>query len=238
MIHTSSMHDDKSERESIFRKIAHSTVEDEEALLHLERILTASAIDGGDGVEDASSQHGLGSTNGQARTAIAPTISTLKARLRRNTLQRASSVEPLALETLRNSHDRHYNNNSGGCKPNEMDTQRGSTSGGVVQRRHLRRARQTSASASLVSSGSSTGRSEGLQWPSTDNDELHEPFADSIEAKPRTRRTRSSSDGQMGEVLRKSTSRHSSGSGSFAPKLATVPASPQLTSASSSTSTC
>ena len=207
MLSPPSMRDDKSERESIFQ--SHSKVEDEEALLHLEQLLTASAagINSTDADEQERGHHG----GEPARTAVAPTISTLKARLRRNTLTRASSVEPFTLEKLLHSHD---HTNGGSFNGDREDSQRGVS---------VRRPRLTSATASFASGGSSTA----LQWPGADSSEPDEPFVDSIEARPRTRPARSSSAGslQMEGITRQRAT------------LATVPGSPQFAPASSNAST-
>ena len=220
MLSPPSMRDDKSERQSIFQ--SHSKVEDEEALLHLEQLLTASRAGSTDGPDDCSDEQGrVQHGQAHARTAVAPTISTLKARLRRNTLTRASSVEPFTLEKLLHSHDIRCDTNGGSFNGDTVNTHR---------RVSHRRPRLTSATANFASSTSSTA----LQWPGADNSEPDEPFVDSIEAWPRTRPARSSSAGQMEGVIRQ---RASLDSASLVPTLATVPGSPQFASASSSAST-
>jgi hypothetical protein len=261
-----SMRDDmnsgvNSEREFIFQ--AHSTVEDEEALLHLEQLLTGSPDgggggggggNGGSGEGGGSAQHGTPSSGG-SRSAIAPTISTLKARLRRNTLQRASSVEPLGFQALLDNHDDGSSAGTGAALQSHGNGV--SASGGLSVRG---RSRQVSASTGHLPSSSGSNASL-TPWPGAadgGDDALDdEPFVDTL-APSRTRPERSSSDGDMAEMRRRSSSggggggtgssglgqlglrtpHRSSGSGSIGgSSLPTVPASPQSQSASSGNST-
>lgn len=218
-------HDDKSERESIFQ--SHSQVEDEEALLHLEALLLTNSKDDdaddgcGTKFQDDNGRPSAALERGSscARTAIA--ISTLKERLRRPTLQKASSFEPAALESLLDSRDN---------TATLVDTQQGKDGNGVARRR----ARLTSASATFVTSRNNDGRCPGMGAGDQDTSAIHDTNHVELDelARSRPRPARSSSDGQMEDITRQRlASRISSEKERSLPAVA---ASPQSASASSS----